>query len=113
MKHSVGNGVRQPTSSRPQEQVDGRQVGLDPLYLEELPPGEDGVPEARLLVRDASVQQMVEGVRRDGRAVRRHLVDDGEGRLQVAAAPERLLGGSTIKRYVQQVWHQIMCVVTT
>lgn len=55
---------------------------------------------------------MVEGVRRDGRTFRRHLVDDRESRLQVAAAPERLLEDSTIKRYVQLVWHQILCVVS-
>ena len=71
------------TSSRPQQQVDGCQVGLDHLHLEELPPREDGVSEAGLPVRYAAVQQMVEGVRRDGRAARRHLVDDREGGLLV------------------------------
>ena len=82
--------LSETTSSRPQQQVEGRQIGLDHLHLEELPPREDGVPEARLLVRYAAVQQVVEGVRRDGRPARRHLVHDGEGGLQIPAAPEGL-----------------------
>ena len=82
--------MRQLTSSSSQEQVDGSQIGLHHLHLEELSPREDGVSETGLLVRYAAVQQMVERVRRDGRSIRRHLVHEGEGGLQVPAAPEGL-----------------------
>ena len=78
------------TSGCPEKQIDSRQVRPDPLRLEQLPPCQNGVPEAGILVRYAAVQQMIEGVGCYRYAVPLHLVDKGEGRLEVSAAAKGL-----------------------